>query len=684
KVTPKPSPAKPKSKMDTSAKSPEKKPPMAKSLTIVGIGASAGGLEAFTQLLRNLPANTGMAFVLVQHLDPKHESMLTQLLSRRTKMPVNEAKDGMAVEPDHIYIIPPNRDMTISRGVLGLVLRTEVRGHHMPIDHFFQSLAEDQKENAIGVILSGTASDGAQGLRAIKAQGGITFAQDEKSAKYGGMPHSAVEAGAVDLILPPEGIAKELVRISRHPYTRAYPPAALPGKAGILTGAKRAEDSFQKNGDDLVKVFSLLQSSAGVDFTFYKHATLKRRILRRMALLRMEDTKDYVKHLQDNPIEVEALYHDVLINVTGFFRDPEAFETLREKVFPEITKNRGSRAPIRVWVPGCSTGEEAYSVAISLVEFLERKTTNIPIQIFATDLNDGAIIKARAGRYPESIARDLSPERLERFFVKVNGSYQVSKPIREVCVFARHDFTRDPPFSNLDLISCRNVLIYMGPVLQKRAMAVFHYALKPTGFLLLGKSEAMGRFPDLFAAADRGYKIYSKKPASNRAALGLSPMDYGSRNVAIGMEDTGEAGFDVKKEAERIILSKYAPAGVVVNDRLKILDFHGHTGFYLEHSPGGASLDLLKMVREGLKLPLRTAIHEAKKQGAPVRNEGLQVKFNGDLNELNLEVLPVKAPHPGEDYFLILFEDASAHPSGEPGVKVPARSKGKERQAERG
>jgi two-component system, chemotaxis family, CheB/CheR fusion protein len=674
KASTKSSPAKPKSKQNTLTKLPGKKLLGAEPLTIVGIGASAGGLEAFTQFLRNLPANTGMAFVLVQHLDPRHESMLTQLLSQRTKMPVNEAQDGIAVEPDHVYIIPPNRDMTISRGILRLVLRTEVRGHHMPIDHFFHSLAEDQKSRAIGVILSGTASDGALGLRAIKAQGGITFAQDEKSAKYGGMPHSAVEAGAVDLILPPEGIAGELVRISRHPYGQTYPRTYLPSKTGIPTDVIRAEDSFRKNGDDLARIFNILQSSAGVDFTYYKHTTLKRRILRRMALLRVEDTKDYVRYLQDDPAEVEALYHDVLINVTGFFRDPETFEALREKVFPVITKNRQPQAPIRVWAPGCSTGEEAYSIAISLVEFLGKNATNSLIRIFATDLSEKAINNARTGRYPESIARNLSPERLERFFVKVDGSYQVSKSIRERCVFAKHDITRDPPFSNLDLISCRNVLIYMGPVLQKRAMAVFHYALNPTGFLLLGKSEAIGRYLHLFAAADKKYKIYSKKPAPHPIALGLAPMDYGSKRVAIG-RDTGEAGFDIKKEAERIILSKYAPAGVVVNERLEILDFHGHTGIYLEHSQGEASLNLLKMAREGLKLPLRTVIHEAKRQGTPVRTEGLRVKSDGQLREMNLEVFPVKAPHPGEGYFLILFEDTTVHPSGEPGTKTPARTK---------
>ena len=679
KVTPSTSPAKPKSKTNTPAKSPEKKPPEAKSPTIVGIGASAGGLEAFGQLLRNLPTNSGMGFVLVQHLDPKHESMLTELLSRRTNIPVNEVKDGMAVEPDHIYIMPPDADMTISGGTLILRPRTEIRGHHMPIDHFFQSLAEDQKENAIGVVLSGTASDGTLGLKSIKAEGGITFAQDEKSAKYGGMPHSAVAAGAVDLILPPEEIAKELVRISRHPHSPAYPS----GKAGTRTDATRPEDSFLRNGNDLGRIFSLLESYADVNFMYYKHSTLKRRIMRRMAICKMKDIKDYTKYLQDNPVELEALYHDVLINVTGFFRDPETFEALGDKVFPEIAKNRGPQTPVRVWVPGCSTGEEAYSLAFSLVEFFWKKATNIPIQIFGTDLNDGAINKARSGRYPESLVQGLSPERLGRFFVKVDGGYQVSKSIRGMCVFAKHDFTKDPPFSNLDLISCRNVLIYMGPVLQKRAIGIFHYALKPTGFLLLGKSEALGRFPDLFAPVDSKHRIYSKKPTSTRFDLDLSPAGSDLKKTLIG-SDTGEAGFDFKKEAERILLSKI-PASVLVNDRLEILDFRGRTGLFLEHPSGEASLNLLKMAREGIHLGLRTAIHEAKKQSAPVRKEGLQVKFNGQVREVNLEVIPLKAPHPGEDYFLILFEDPTARPKGEPGARktAPARGKGTRRRIEK-
>ena len=671
KVTRSTSPAKLKSKTNTPAKSPKKEPLKAKSLTIVGIGASAGGLEAFGQLLRNLPANTGMAFVLVQHLDPKHESLLPEILSRRTTIPVNQAKDGMAVEPDQIYVMPPNTDMTISGGILILKPRTEAHGHHVPIDHFFYSLAEDQKENAIGVILSGTASDGSLGLRAIKAEGGITFAQDEKSAKYGGMPHSAVVAGAVDLILPPEGIAKELVRISRRPHSPAYPS----GKVRARTDATRAEDSFLRNGSDLGRIFNILESSTGVNFMYYKHPTFKRRVLRRMAICKTKDIKDYTDYLQDNPAELEALYHDVLINVTGFFRDPETFEALREKVFPEIIKNRGPQRPVRIWVPGCSTGEEAYSIAISLVEFLARKATNIPIQIFGTDLSDGAINKARSGRYPENVVQGLSPKRLEHFFLKVVGDYQVSKSIRAMCVFAKHDFTKDPPFSNLDLISCRNVLIYMGPVLQKQAIGVFHYALKPTGFLLLGKSEAIGRFPDLFAPVDRKYRIYSKKPTSTRFDLHLSPAGPPMKKTFID-SDTGEAEFDFKKEAERVLLSK-TPAGVIVDDRLEILHFRGQTGLYLEASPGEASFNLLKMAREGIRLALRTAIHEAKKRDAPVRNEGLQVKSNGQFRKVDLEVIPLKAPHPGEGYFLVLFEDRNAGPTGEPGATKPAPASGK-------
>ncbi len=675
KISSRTSPGQPKPKTPIFPNSPEKRTsPKAKPLTIVGIGASAGGLEAFTQLLRTLPADTGMAFVLIQHLDPKHESMLTQILSQRTKMPVNEADDQMATKPDHVYIMPPNRNMTISGGVLGLRPRNEARGQHLPIDRFFRSLAEDQKSQAIGVVLSGTASDGALGLRAIKAEGGITFAQDEKSAKFGGMPHSAVSAGGADFVLPPEGIAKELARISGHPLPSSKIMA--PANAG------RTEDPILPNGDGLAAIFTLLRSATGIDFTQYKQATPKRRILRRMTLRRMKDIKDYLKHLEDNPAEVKALYHDLLIHVTGFFRDPKTFAALAEKVFPEIIKNRGPKeSPVRVWVPGCSTGEEAYSLAMALVEFLGRKAVDIPIQIFATDIVEEAINHARAGRYPETIAADVSSERLERFFVKMDGHYQVGKFIREMCVFAKHDLTRDPPFSNLDLISCRNVLIYLGQEAQKRAMAVFHYALRPAGFLFLGKSEAIGRFPDLFASMDRKYKIYSKKPSPARPYLSPVPS-LELKKIDIN-RNKDEAEFDFRREADRTLLSKFAPAGVIVNHRLEVLDFRGHTGPFLEHGPGDPSLSLLKMAPDSIQLALRMAIQEAKKQSAPVRKEGLQVKSNGQRMEVNLEVIPLKARHPGdpdEGYFLILFENAAARRSDKPEPRTLAPVRGKAAQ----
>ncbi len=647
-----------------------KESPKTKSFHIVGVGASAGGLEAFTQLLRALPADTGMAFVLIQHLDPKHESMLTRILSQKTKVPVKEVNDGMAVEPDHVYIMPPNRNMTISGGVLGLRPRTEARGQHMPIDRFFRSLAEDQKSRAIGVVLSGTASDGALGLRAIKVEGGITFAQDEKSAKFGGMPHSAAAAGGSDFILPPEGIAKELARISRHPFPS--------GKIMVPPNAERRENSILPNGNGLRTIFTLLESATGVDFTHYKQATLKRQILRRMNLRKIGDMGDYVKSLEEHPGEVEALYHDLLIHVTGFFRDPETFAALADKVFPEITRNRGRReSPVRVWVPGCSTGEEAYSLAIALMEFLGRKAGEVPIQIFATDIFAEAINKARAGRYLEGISSDLSAERLDRFFVKMDGGYQVSKFIREMCVFATHDLTKDPPFSNVDLVSCRNVMIYLGQESQRRAMAVFHYALKPAGFLLLGKSEAIGRVPDLFAPVDRKHKIYSKKPGPARPYLDSGPARYGLPKIDIGQ--AGKAEFDFRKEADRTLLSKFAPAGVIVNDRLEVLDFRGHTGPFLEHGPGEASLNLLKIAREGIHLPLRMAIQEAKKQSVPMRKEGFQVKSNGQLREVNLEVIPLKSPLPDEGYFLVLFEDASARRWDKP-YSRPLAPRGKSKQ----
>jgi two-component system CheB/CheR fusion protein len=461
--------------------------------TIVGVGASAGGLEAFTQLLRALPLKSGMAFVLVQHLEPRHESLLTNLLTRATKMPVQEIRDGMRVEANHVYVIPANADLSLRDGTLQVVGRQAPTGHHLPVDHFLRSLAETQKSRAIGVILSGTASDGTAGLRAIKTEGGITFAQDPSSAKFDGMPRSAIASGCVDLVLPPERIAAELARIALKPISLEELPEASPARE-----------------EDWSHLFQLLRAAFGVDFTYYKKATIRRRLGRRMALHKLESLKEYLLFLESNRAELDLLFQEILIHVTSFFRDPEVFRTLRETMLPRILAGRGPREQIRIWVPGCSTGEEVYSIAICLLEYLGDRASDTPIQIFGTEIDEAAIEKARAGAYSADALRELSAARRRRFFTQVDGNYTVNAALREHCVFARHDLIKDPPFSRLDLVSCRNVLIYLEPVLQKKVLTSFHYALKPAGMLLLGRSESLGSFAKLFSTADRRNKFFTR------------------------------------------------------------------------------------------------------------------------------------------------------------------------------
>jgi two-component system CheB/CheR fusion protein len=637
-----------------------------KSFPVVGIGASAGGLEAFTKLLEHLPPDTGMAFVLVQHLDPKHASMLSALLAKKTRMPVAEVMDGMAVEPNRIYVIPPNTNMAILNGALQLMPRTETRGRHMSIDYFFRSLAEDKGSRAVGVVLSGADSDGSMGLQAIKAEGGITFAQEERTAKYDGMPRSAIATGAVDFILSPEGIAKELLNFSSHPYLR---PQRLPKGVELLP---RAEDGLKK-------IFVLLRDSHQIDFTGYKQTTVKRRVIRRMALHKIERLEDYVRYLQGNSAEVTALYEDLLINVTNFFRDSETFEALKTTVYPQIVKNRPPGAPVRIWVTGCSTGEEAYSLAICWLEFLGGRGKSVPVQIFATDLNDKSIDKARDGIYPENISLDVSSERLRRFFTKVDGGYRVNKTIRDMCVFARQNLIHDPPFSRIDLVCCRNVMIYLDSVVQRKLIPTFHYALNPTGFLMLGGSETIGAFSDLFAQNDKTHKLYARKSALAHPVFNFVHSDLEPNRVSISREVEGGKQFRVEKEADRIILEQYGPAGVLIKADREILQFRGHTGFYLEPAPGAASFDLLKMARPDLAPYLRAAIQEAQRQKLPVRRDGLQVKDNGQFRTVNLQVVPIPNSISEEGYLLVLFEDVSSNrtepePAPKPGgVKRQAK-----------
>ena len=654
----------PKASRPGSAKAAQPTPPAARgrAFPIVGIGASAGGLEAFTQLLSHLPRDPGLALVLVQHLDPTHDSALTELLARATKMRVFEVRDGMRIQPDHVYVIPPNSGMAVLQGRLSLVPRTKERGLHLPIDFFFRSLADEQRNRAVGVIMSGTASDGTEGLRAIKAEGGLTFAQDEKSAKYDDMPHSAIAAGVVDFVLPPEGIARELVRIARHPYLTL--PPAVP-----------AEETPPESAADLARVFVLLRAATGVDFSNYKPATIRRRIARRMLLHKIEAAADYARLLNQTPAEVDALYQDLLINVTSFFREPEAFEALKKKICPRWLKDRPPQVPLRIWVPGCSTGEEAYSLAICLLECLGKTPGSAPIQIFGTDISEPAIQKARQGIYPESITADVSPTRLRQFFVRHDAGYQVTKAIRDLCVFARQDVTKDPPFSRLDLISCRNLLIYLGGELQRRILPTFHYSLKSDGVLLLGGSETIGAAADLFVLLDRKHKLYGRKSAPHRMGFEQAFHSPPVERAAPGrpLPTAAAAGFDFQREADRVLLARYTPASVLVNDDLDILQFRGHTGAYLEPAAGAASFNLLKMAREGLLLELRSALAEARKRGLPVRRPGVRIQSPAGVLPVNLEVIPLPSPDRGRaGCFLILF--AEPVPAAAPG---PAPAGGK-------
>jgi len=647
-----------------------------KHFPIVGIGASAGGLEAFTQLLQNLPADTGMAFVLVQHLDPDHESALTQLLARTASMAVSEVTHGMVVAPNRVYVIPPNTCMEIAKGVLKLRPRDKRPGVHRSIDVFFESLAQDQQERAIGVILSGTASDGTHGLEMIKSEGGLTFAQDD-SAKYDSMPRSAVAAGCVDLMLSPKGIAKELARIAKHPlvairWTKAgRRPSSRPvlltrGHESSGDGESKAAHSGAEGA--FKRILLLLRNHRGVDFSFYKPNTIERRVTRRMVLNKQDALDDYARFLKGNPKELDALYSDVLISVTSFFRNPEAFEALKSKVFPRLLEQRRRDEPVRIWTLGCSTGQEAYSIAMAFLEFAENIPHAPKLQIFATDLNEALLEKARHGLFAKSLTADVSPERLRRFFIEEQGGFRISKALREICVFARQNVLSDPPFSRMDLISCRNMLIYIEPDLQKKILPNFHYALKPDGFLFLGASESVGTFANLFEPVDKKQKIFSRKPGALPAYH--LPVSQGhpaeKKEIAAARPGTAPDDYRVElnaqREADRVMVNQFAPPSVLINAELEVLQFRGSAGAFLEPPTGKASFNVLKMAREGLMLPLRATINEAKKKNDPASRKNVRLDDNGRTRLVNIEVIPLK--NLKERSYLVLFEEASKASAG--------------------
>ncbi|MDP3541042.1 MAG: chemotaxis protein CheB [Elusimicrobiota bacterium] len=626
---------------------------------VVGIGASAGGVDAFVELLRQLPGDTGLAYLFLLHMSPAHKSHLSEILGRASKMPVREARDGVRLEANRVYVMPPDAAMTLRNGRLKLdPLPASARN---PIDLFFRSLARDQKARAIGVVLSGMASDGTAGLEEIKAAGGITCVQDVKSAAYPGMPRAAVAAGFADIVRPPKGLARELIRLGRHPLTRveADGDAAIFADAAALGG-----------------IFSLLRSTGGVDFSLYKPSTLRRRISRRMFLLNLARLKDYLAFLRTRPAEVHALCNDLLINVTSFFRDPKAFEVLKKRVFPRIVKGHHANAPVRVWVAGCASGEEAYSIAIAYQEFMRERGASIPVHIFATDISDEAAAKARKGLYPESIASAMSADLLRRYFVKSAQGYQVVKQLRDMCIFAHHDVTSDPPFANQDVISCRNLLIYLEPVLQKTVLSTFHYALRPEGCLLLGGAETLGPSADLFVDIDKKVKIFGKKPVRASHLDLVSGRIGASRLQAAAGPSPARAlkppPGDALAVADRLILGRFAPAGVLLDGDLEILQFRGDTGRYLKTAPGKASLNLLRMAPEGLRLDLQLLVKKAFKARQPVRKNNVWVRLDRRSRLVNLEAAAFDVPPGKERYCLLSFlpaapvPDAGAKPAKEP------------------
>lgn len=636
----------------------DKRQATGKPFPIVGIGASAGGYEACAEFLRQLPADTGTAFVLILHLDPKHKSQLSELLSRSSKIPVLRVTNDMEVKPDHLFVIPENSNMTISDGKLRLHPRKEHETPPMPIDIFFRSLAQDAEASAIGVVLSGTGCDGTLGIEAIKGEGGITFAQDDRSSKFHDMPGNAIASGSVDFVLSPAEIATELCRLARHP---------LVGKSQLAlpTGSEAAEldRMLRESPNDIKTLFRLLRARTGVDFSLYKQSTLKRRIIRRMILHKKDSLEQYTRMAEASPTELEALFNDLLINVTNFFRDPNTFKVLKKKVFPRILKTHTDDSPLRFWVCGCSTGEEAYSLAMSLVEYFDESRTHRSVQIFATDVSDIGIEKARAGIYPPNIQQDVSPERMRRFFAKVNGNFQINKSIRDMCVFARQNVLIDPPFSNLDLVSCRNVLIYFGPVLQRKVVPLFHYALRNTGYLLLGNSETIGASTEHFALLDKKHKIYTKKPNFLRPGFEIPAKapEMAPKEPRPPAETAlpSHKPLDFQQQIERLLLRDFTPPTVVVNAQMDVIYFRGRTSLYVEHAPGTASLNLYKMLRETLSVSVRAAISKAARLDTPVKHGGIEIRRNGHVFELTIEVVPFRMEPIDERFFAIVFREGA-------------------------
>jgi two-component system CheB/CheR fusion protein len=629
---------------------------------IAGIGASAGGLEALEELFDNMPADTGMAFVIVTHQHPGHTSMLPELLRRKTEMNVVEATEGMTLQPNHVYVGPPGGQMAILDGRLHRMELEKKEAPRLPIDYFFRSLASDQRERAICIILSGTGTDGTLGLKAIKGESGMAMVQQPQSAKYAGMPSSAISTGVADYVLPPASMPKQLL---------AYV------KGSYLAAAALAAEMPTVYAEPLQKIFALLRIRTGNDFSAYKTNTIRRRIERRMNVHQIKKPGDYVRYLHDNPHEIDILFKELLISVTNFFRDPDAWEALRP-CLEQLVISREENQMLRVWVPGCATGEEAYSIAIALKETMDKAGRHLLVQIFGTDLDAEAIDTARIGQYPDGIAVDISPQRLERYFIREDGAYRVRKEIREMVVFAPQNLIKHPPFTKLDLLSCRNLLIYLNADVQKKLLPLFHYSLKSDGLLFLGPSETVGGFTDLFDAIDKRWKVFRRKAdAGALRALPEIPMqrhlgDETMPALTTAMPAVKEA--HIATQIQRTLLKRFAPVSAIVNDKGDIIYIHGRTGAYLEPAPGEPRNNVVDMAREGLQIEMSAAMRECVRTGADVMRENIRVKSNGSFAHVNLMVSKIKEPEAVRGLLLITFR-----PSLPPQPVQTQAKKGKKR-----
>ena len=612
-------------------------------LYIVGIGASAGGLEALRAVLPNLPTRSIMAYVIVQHMDPKHRSMLTSLLTRDTELPVTQISDGQSVEPNHVYITPSGKDVTLKNGQLILSEPARAIGPKPSIDQFFTSLAHDKHEKAVGIILSGTGSDGAHGMRAIKAEGGITIVQREATAKYNGMPRAAIETGVIDLILPPEDIGKELLEIFSYPA----------GKPRVQADAAPV--------DTLENIFQLLLEKTDCDFSGYKLSTIHRRIDRRIAVHKLNDLNEYLNLLKHSATETQLLFKDILISVTSFFRDPEAYRNLRDEL-GKMIENKQPGDEIRIWIPGCATGEEAYSIALLLAEQLGERLNNYNVQIFGTDIDLDAISSARRGIYPAAVLGEIDKKYLDEYFTQEDNSYQVVKKIREMIIFARQNLTKDPPFSRLDLVSCRNVLIYFTSSLQEKIIPLFHYVLNVNGYLLLGKSESIGHFDNLFIATQKKSKIFRRRETPSKPVLNFGNSLWPTFSKKVAYKKTGEKDVRLRDLMNQTIADVFGHPGLLIDDRLEVVHIQGDVSRYLTLPSGDTTLNILTMARSEFRLDLRALIHKAIREQLPVRSKRIRLKDNSESKLVTLNIRPLDKSSAYAQFILVLFEEEEVVP----------------------